>query len=74
MQEDIYLTTSRVVTALAAIVLIIAGWLFNVMESSQQSMRDRQARYGERIAVAETHIKQVNNRVDQISRRVDNAR
>lgn len=66
-----YVTMNKVVSALAALLLIIAGWLFSLLATSQQEMRDRQARYGERIAVSETHLEQVNDRVDRLDRRLD---
>jgi len=54
--EAPYITTNRVVTALAAVVIIVAGWVFNLLAGAQTEIRNRQARYGERIAVLETRL------------------
>jgi len=65
-----FLTFSRLVSGLAIIIMVIMGWLFNLIASSSKDISDRQAIASVRSAVNETKIDDVERRVNYIEQKM----
>jgi len=66
MESDKFLTFSRLDSGLALVIVIIMGWLFNLMASNSRDVGDRQSKASVRSAVNETRIEDVERRVDNL--------
>ena len=62
--SDKFIKSSRVVSALGIILVVVSGWFFTVVVSGQQGMKRRQELMGERLARVEVRIELIKEFID----------